>query len=90
MAEITLKDIPEDLCAQLQREAAANFRSVDQEAMSRIQRTFDLDDRLSASAIDRLIQESLESGPEEELTRQKFDSVRRKAGAVYEKKRKAA
>jgi hypothetical protein len=28
MAVITLKDIPEDLRALLQREAAANFRSV--------------------------------------------------------------
>jgi len=82
MATITLKKIPEDLHAQLKREAAANFRSLSQEAIARIQRSFDLDERLSAPAIDRLIQEALESGPEEALTREKFDAARREARAL--------
>jgi plasmid stability protein len=79
MANITLKDIPEDLYAQLQREAAANFRSLSQEAAARIQRTFDLDDRLNSSTVDRLIQEAIDSGAEAELTREQFDAAQRKA-----------
>jgi hypothetical protein len=84
MANITLKGVPEDLRAQLEREAAANFRSLAQEAVARIQRSFDLDDRLSAPVVDRLIQEALDSGPEEALTREKFDEARRKARAAFE------
>ena len=90
MASITLKDLPEDLHAQLKREAAANFRSLTQEAMARIQRSFDLDERLSAPTVNRLIQQALDSGPEEALTRAKFDAARRKARTAFEGKRKAA
>ena len=90
MPNITLKDIPEHLHAQLKREAAANFRSLSQEAMARIQRSFDLEDRLSAATVDRLIGEALDSGPEEPLTRAKFDAARRKARAAFLTKRKAA
>ncbi|HEX3586014.1 MAG TPA: hypothetical protein VGO67_01095 [Verrucomicrobiae bacterium] len=90
MAKITLKDVPDDLHAQLQREAAANFRSLGQEAMARVQRTFDLDDRLSTPMVDQLIQEAIDSGPEETLTRQHFDAARRKARLKFESKRKAA
>lgn len=90
MASITLKDIPEALHAQLKHEAAANFRSLSQEAMARIQRSFDLDERLTTPVVDRLIQEALDSGPEEKLTREKFDAARRKARAAFENKSKAA
>lgn len=47
MASITLKDIPMELHAQLKNEAAANFRSLPQEAMSRIERTFQIDAALT-------------------------------------------
>ena len=90
MASITLKDIPDDLHAQLTREAAANFRSLRQEAIARIQRSFDLEERLSARTVDRLIKEAVNSGPEEALTREKFDAARRKARVAFESKRKAA
>jgi plasmid stability protein len=90
MADITLKDIPDELHAQLQREAAANFRSPGQEAAARIQRTFDLDDRLSSQAVDRLIQEAIDSGAEEELTRDQFDAARSKARSEFDSKHRAA
>jgi plasmid stability protein len=90
MADITLTDIPEDLHAQLQREAAANFRSLSQEAAVRIQRTFELDDRLSTSTVDRLIQEAIDSGAEEELTRERFDAARHKARTEFKAKHRAA
>ena len=90
MATITLKDIPEDLHAQLKREATANFRSLSQETLARVQRSFDLDERLSAPTVNRLIQEAFESGPEETFTREKFDAARRKARVAFESKHKAA
>ena len=74
----------------MQREAVANFRSLSQEAMARIQRTFDLEDRLNAPAVDRLIQEAADSGPEETLTRERFDAARRQARAKYSSKNKVA
>jgi len=89
-AGITVKDIPTDLHAQLIREAGANFRSLTQEAMARIQRSFDLDERLSAPAVNRLIQEALDSGPEVTLTRKAFDAARLKARAKQESKHQAA
>lgn len=90
MASITLKDIPEDLHAQLKREAAANFRSISQEIMARIQRSFDVDERLSTPIVEGLIQEAFDSGPEEALTRERFDEARRKARVAFENKHKAA
>ena len=47
MASITLKDIPMELHAQLKNEASANFRSITQEAMSRLERTFQIDAALT-------------------------------------------
>jgi plasmid stability protein len=90
MADITLTRIPEDLHAQLKSEAAAHFRSVEEEALARIQRCFELEDRLSASTVDRLIDEAINSGPEEPLTREKFDEARNKAKATFQAKHKAA
>jgi hypothetical protein len=65
MASLILKNIPKILHAQLKREAVANFRSLSQEAIARIQRSFALDEQLSASRVNRLIQEALDSGPDE-------------------------
>jgi hypothetical protein len=90
VANIIIKGIPDELRAQLEREAAANFRTLAQEVTARIQRTFDVDSRLNAPIVDRLIQESLDSGPEEALTRQRFDAARRKARAKFQARRKAA
>ena len=90
MPSITLKDIPADLHAQLKNEAASNFRSLTQEAMARIQRSFDLDERFSAERVNRLIAEAVASGPEEPLTRAKFDAARDKAMKDFASRKRAA
>ena len=64
MASITLKDIPVELRAQLKNEAAANFRSITQEAMSRLERTFQIDAALTTKRDQKWIDEAMASGPE--------------------------
>ena len=75
MASITLKEIPADLHAQLKQEADANYRSLNQEAMYRIARTFEIDDALTNKHDQRLIDEALASGPETTLTKKDMDEV---------------
>ena len=76
MANITLKDIPDDLCAQLKNEAAANFRSLTQEALARLERTFEIDAALNTKRDQRWVDEALASGPESPLTEKEMDAIR--------------
>jgi len=75
MTNLTLKGIPEDLRAQLEQEAAANFRNLDQEIMARLQRTFEAG-AAQTRRDQRLIDEALASGPEAPLTEAEMDAVR--------------
>jgi hypothetical protein len=75
MKNITLKAIPADLQAQLESEAESNFRSVEQEVLARVQRSFDLDDRLTTTQVNKLIQQSMDSGSEYPLTDTMLDSA---------------
>jgi hypothetical protein len=75
MASITLKDIPVDLHAQLKQEADANYRSLNQEAMFRIARTFEIDEAMTSKRDQRLIDEALASGPETTLTKKDLDDI---------------
>ena len=79
MASITLKGIPVELHAQLKNEAAANFRSITQEALSRIERTFQIDAALTAKRDQKWIDEAIASGPETPLTRKEMDAIRDRA-----------
>jgi len=76
MASITLKGLPVDLHGQLKLEAKANFRSLSQEALARLQRSFEIDAALRTKRDQRLIDEALASGPEEPLTRAKMNKIR--------------
>ena len=76
MASLTLKDIPEDLRAQLENEAAANFRSLTQEALARLERTFEIDAAQNTKRDQRWIDEALASGPESPLTEKEMDAIR--------------
>ena len=76
MASITLKDIPADLRAQLENEAAANFRSVAQEALARLERTFEMDAALNTKRDQRWVDEAFASGPESPLTENEMDAIR--------------
>ena len=76
MASITLKDIPLELHAQLKNEASANFRSLTQEAMSRIERTFQIDAALTTKRDQQWIDEAIASGPATPLTKREMDTIR--------------
>jgi hypothetical protein len=76
MASITLKDIPIELHPQLKNEAAANFRSITQEAMSRIERTFQIDAALTTKRDQEWIGEAIASGPATPLTRKDMEAIR--------------
>ena len=76
MPSITLKDIPVELHAQLKNEAAANFRSITQEAMSRIERTFQIDAALNSKRDQRWIDEAVVSEPETPLTKKEMNAIR--------------
>ncbi len=73
MASITLKDIPEDLHNVLKGEAEANFRSLAQEVMARLQRSLDWD---AATRRDQQwVDEALASGPEEPFKWDKYHAA---------------
>jgi len=76
MPSITLKDIPIELHAQLKKEATANFRSITQEAMSRIERTFQIDAALNTKRDQRWIDEAMASGPETPLSKKEMEAIR--------------
>jgi plasmid stability protein len=76
MASITLKKIPMELHAQLKNEAAANFRSITQEAMSRLERTFQIDAAMTTKRDQQWIDEAIASGPASPLTKKEMDAIR--------------
>jgi hypothetical protein len=94
MASITLKDIPEDLHAQLKREGEANFRTTAQEVLARVQASFDLEDRSSTETVNRLIDEALASGEPKEYSaaamKARFDQTRQHTRKRLAAEKKAA
>ena len=74
-----------ELHAQLKNEASANFRSITQEAMSRLERTFQIDAALTTKRDQKWIDEAIASGPATPLTRKEMEAskpVDRKAAAA--------
>ena len=76
MASLTLKDIPDDLHARLKLEASANFRSVDQEVLARLQQSFDIEALSNTDRDQRWVDEAFASGPSTPLLREEMDAVR--------------
>jgi len=72
MARITIKDIPKELRARLKREADGNFRSVNQEALARIERSFEMDNAVSAKRDQKWINEALASGRATQWTKREM------------------
>jgi hypothetical protein len=78
MASITIKDLPGDLHGQLKREAEANFRSLNQEVLARVARTFEIDAALNTKRDQKWIDEALASGPATPLRKKELDGIFKK------------
>lgn len=78
MASITIKDMPAALHGQLKREAEANFRSLNQEVLARLEQTFEIDAVLNTKRDQRWIEEALASGPPTPLTEREMDAIRKR------------
>jgi hypothetical protein len=89
MASIMLKDIPPELHGQLKQEAEANFRSLTQEALARIEMSFQIEEAFNTKRVQGWIDEALASGPEEPLSRGKFNAAYRRAVKRFENRTKA-
>jgi hypothetical protein len=79
MSDILLKNMPEDLQAQLEQEASANFRTLDQEALARIAMSFQIQEAFSTRRVQGWIDEALASGPATPLTREEFEAAYQRA-----------
>ena len=90
MASIMLKDIPEEMHSHLKKAAKANSRSLSQEAVMRIELSFRMEEAFNTKRDDKWIQEALASGPEEPLSRAKFNAAFRKARKRFDESKKAA
>jgi hypothetical protein len=62
MADYKLKNVPEPLRSKLESEAQRSFRSVDQEILFRLQRSFDADDTRMTALYAKWIYDALNSG----------------------------
>ena len=76
MANLTLNDMPEHLHAVLKNEAQANYRSLAEEVMARLERSLALDSMTRRDQ--HWIDEALASGPEEPFSRLKFAAALRR------------
>ncbi|HEX3626359.1 MAG TPA: hypothetical protein VH280_13145 [Verrucomicrobiae bacterium] len=75
---IVLKDVPEDLRVRLEHSASANRRTVDQEAVWRLERSFEVDSSLDSPRHQQWIDEALASGPAEPKTQADWDGLRKR------------
>ena len=90
MSDITLRDIPDDLRAQLEQEATAHFRTLDQEALARIEMSFQIEEAFSTRRVQGWMDEALASGPAEPLSRPKFEAAFERALRRFEARHPAA
>ena len=89
MADYTLKNIPEDLFQRLRSAAEEEFRSLNQEVLSRLSRSFDAQDARMSAIHARWVHESLASGDSTPLKARDLDAAFDR-GIARAKSRKAA
>jgi hypothetical protein len=78
VASLTIKDLPADVHGQLKREAEANFRSLNQEVLARLVRTFEIDAALHSKRDQKWIDEAIASGPATPLSENDLETIREK------------
>ena len=92
MPDYTLKNIPPDLYSRLEAAAAEDFRSINQEILSRLSRSFDAQDVKMSALHARWVHEALSSGEPTPLKAKDLDAAFRRgvARAKNRRQRRAA
>lgn len=75
MAECTLKNIPADIYQRAQAAAESSFRSLNQEIIFRLSRSFDADEARTSALHARWVLEALASGPARPLKPKDLDTA---------------
>ena len=75
MAEYTLKNIPEDIYQRAQTAAECSLRSLNQEIIYRLRRSFDSEDARMTALHAKWVMEALASGPAKPLRAADMDAA---------------
>jgi len=75
MAEYTLKNIPAEIYHRAQSAAENSFRSLNQEIIYRLHRSFDAEDARTTALHAKWVMEALESGATKPLKMQELDAA---------------
>lgn len=75
MADYTLKNIPADIYQRIQTAAENSFRSLNQEIIFRLSRSFDADEARTSALHAKWVLEALESGPAKPLKAKDLDTA---------------
>jgi hypothetical protein len=75
MADYTLKNIPEEIYHRAQSAAENSFRSLNQEIIYRLRRSFDAEDARTSALHAKWVMEALESGPAKPVKMQDLDAA---------------
>jgi hypothetical protein len=75
MAEYTLKNIPPDIYQRAQAAAENNFRSLNQEIIFRLSRSFDAEEARVSALHAKWVMEAMESGPAKPLKTKALDAA---------------
>ena len=91
MSDYTLKNIPTDLYHRLQASAEEEFRSINQEILARLRRSFDAQDAKTSALHARWVHEAFASGEVTPLKPDEIDAaVQRGIAKAKSKRAKAA
>jgi hypothetical protein len=75
MAEYTLKNIPDEIYHRAQSAAEGSLRSLNQEIIFRLRRSFDADDARTSALHAKWVMEALASGPAKPLRADDLDAA---------------
>ena len=75
MAEYTLKNIPADIYQRAQAAAENSFRSLNEEIILRLSRSFDAEEARTSALHARWVMEALESGPAKPFKMKDMDAA---------------
>jgi hypothetical protein len=89
MAEYTLKNIPEEIYRRAQVAAEKSYRSLNQEILYRLNRSFDAEDARVSALHAKWVMEALQSGPVRPLKLHDMDAAFARGVSVARRRRKA-